>query len=83
MGDVVLFTPYWDGQGVPNRGVPRLLPGRLCEGLQPGGWEGLLHGLVCDELVEHDNPFQMIGLWNDWVVQLESGVLKVRQQQKY
>ena len=36
-----------------------------------------------DELVEHDNPFQMIEPWNGWLVQLESRVLEVRQQQKY
>ncbi|CAN0104251.1 unnamed protein product [Heterosigma akashiwo] len=36
-----------------------------------------------DELVEHDNPFQRIDPWNDWLDQLETGVVEVRQQQKY
>ena len=27
-----------------------------------------------DELVDHDNPFQIIDPWNDWLAQLEFGV---------
>ena len=63
-------TPHWDGQGVLNRGVPRMLSGRLCEGLQPGGLEGLLQGHVYEELVNPDNPFCVVGAWQDWLDQL-------------
>ena len=31
-----------------------------------------------DELVEHANPFQKIDPWNDWLDQLEFGVVEVR-----
>ena len=69
--------------GSPGRATQHICcQGGFTRGCNPVDGKAFFIALY-DELVEHDNPFQKIDPWNDWLVQLESGVLEVRQQQKY
>ena len=54
---------------MPNRGVPRLLPGRQCEGCNPVDGKAFFRAMY-EELVNPSNPFQVVNAWNDWLDQL-------------
>ena len=78
----IVQHPTGTVKGCPIGGCQVCCQGGFVRGCNPVDGKAFFMALY-DELVEHDNPFQMIDPWNDWLVQLESGVLEVRQQQKY